>query len=69
MEHTTEGGQTHTRHNFDANITQQDLVDSYLLPFQVCVEQGKASGLMCSCESVENRALLSCLTRACLPHV
>ena len=47
MEHTTEGGQTHTRHNFDANITQQDLIDSYLLPFQVCVEQGKASGLMC----------------------
>ena len=35
MEHTTEGGQTHTRHDFSANITQQDLVDSYLLPFQV----------------------------------
>ena len=30
MEHTTEGGQTHTRHDFNANITQQDLVDSYL---------------------------------------
>ena len=26
MEHTTEGGQTHTRHDFSANITQQDLV-------------------------------------------
>ena len=51
MEHTTEGGQTHTRHNMDANITQQDLIDSYLAPFQVCVEQGKVSGLMCSCES------------------
>ena len=35
MEHTTEGLETHTRHNFDANITSQDLVDSYLAPFQV----------------------------------
>jgi pre-mRNA-splicing factor SYF2/beta-D-xylosidase 4 len=48
MEHTTEGGQTHTRHDFSATITQQDLVDSYLFPFQSCVEKGKVSGLMCS---------------------
>jgi beta-glucosidase-like glycosyl hydrolase len=34
MEHTTEGFETHTRHDFDAQITQQDLVDSYLAPFQ-----------------------------------
>jgi pre-mRNA-splicing factor SYF2/beta-D-xylosidase 4 len=46
MEHTTEGGQTHTRHDFSATITQQDLVDSYLFPFQSCVEKGKVSGLM-----------------------
>ena len=51
MEHTTEGGQTHTRHDFDANITQQDLIDSYLAPFQQCVERGKVSGLMCSCKT------------------
>ena len=51
MEHATEGGQTHTRHDFNANITMQDLVDSYLAPFQACVEKGKVSGLMCSCES------------------
>ena len=25
----------------------EDLVDSYLLPFQSCVEKGKVSGLMC----------------------
>ena len=30
MEGSTEGGQTHSRHDFDANITMQDLVDSYL---------------------------------------
>ena len=47
MEHTTEGGQTHTRHNFDANISMQDLVDSYLAPFQAGIEKGQVSGLMC----------------------
>jgi beta-glucosidase-like glycosyl hydrolase len=52
MEHTTEGGQTHTRHDFSANISQQDLVDSYLKPFQSCVEKGKVSGLMCSYNSI-----------------
>lgn len=54
MEHATEGGQTHTRHNFDANITVQDLVDSYLAPFQSCVEKGQVSGLMCSYNSVSS---------------
>ena len=52
MEHTTEGGQTHTRHDFSANITMQDLVDSYLAPFQACVEKGGVSGLMCSYNSI-----------------
>jgi beta-glucosidase-like glycosyl hydrolase len=52
MEHTTEGGQTHTRHDFSATISQQDLVDSYLFPFQACVEKGKVSGLMCSYNSI-----------------
>ena len=46
MEHATECGVTHTRHDYDAKITQQDLVDSYLLPFQSCVEKGRVSGLM-----------------------
>lgn len=49
MEHSTVAGETWTRHNFDANITQQDLVDSYMLPFQACVEKGEVSSLMCSC--------------------
>jgi beta-D-xylosidase 4 len=48
MEDTTEGGVKLSRHTIDANITQQDLIDSYLAPFQACVEQGKVSGLMCS---------------------
>ncbi|KAI3757386.1 hypothetical protein L6452_04923 [Arctium lappa] len=39
---------TANRYNFDANITQQDLADTYLPPFQKCVQQGKASGIMCA---------------------
>ena len=33
-------------------MTDQDLVDSYLLPFQACVEKGHVSGLMCSYNAV-----------------
>lgn len=29
-------------------MPQQDLVDSYLPSFQACVEEGQASGMMCS---------------------
>jgi beta-glucosidase-like glycosyl hydrolase len=41
-------GRVLTRHTFDATITAQDLTDSYLPPFQACVERGNVSGLMCS---------------------
>ena len=33
-------------------MTQQDLVDSYLLPFQACVEKGKVTSLMCSYNAI-----------------
>ena len=36
------------RYSADPNITMQDLVDSYMAPFQACVEKGKVSSLMCS---------------------
>ena len=49
-----------TRHNIDVFVPQQDLVDSYLPSFQSCVEQGKASGIMCSCASAAE------LTARCL---
>lgn len=49
MESTTEpDGESENRGAVDSNITQQDLLDSYLPPFQACVEQGKVSGLMCT---------------------
>ena len=34
MDHSTVAGETFDRTTFNANITMQDLVDSYLLPFQ-----------------------------------
>ena len=36
------------RDHIDVFVPQQDLVDSYLPSFQTCVEEGKASGIMCS---------------------
>ncbi|CAM6045942.1 unnamed protein product [Sphagnum compactum] len=36
------------RYHFDAQVTVQDLEDSFTPPFKSCVEEGRASGLMCS---------------------
>ena len=47
MDGSDEVGVHHDRNHYDAKITQQDLLDSYMLPFQACVEKGKVSGLMC----------------------
>ena len=53
MEGTTEkDGEEEDRMHVDSNVTLQDLIDSYMVPFQACVEQGKVSGLMCSYNSV-----------------
>lgn len=53
LEGTTEkDGEEEDRMHVNSNVTQQDLLDSYMLPFQACVEQGKVSGLMCSYNSV-----------------
>jgi pre-mRNA-splicing factor SYF2/beta-D-xylosidase 4 len=52
MEHTTQGNKTWTRHNFDATVTMQDLLDSYLVPFKACVEKGRVTSLMCSYNAV-----------------
>ena len=52
MESTTNNGVHHWRNEYNAEISQQDLVDSYMLPFQACVEKGRVSGLMCSYNAV-----------------
>ncbi|XP_015890541.3 probable beta-D-xylosidase 6 [Ziziphus jujuba] len=40
------------RYSFNAVVSEQDLADTYQPPFRSCVEQGKASCLMCSYNEV-----------------
>ncbi|KAI3978507.1 hypothetical protein MKX01_015682 [Papaver californicum] len=37
-----------TRYVFNAQVTLQDLADTYQPPFKSCIIEGKASGIMCS---------------------
>ena len=39
------------REGMDVALSAQDLADSYLPPFQECVEEGKVSGIMCAYNS------------------
>jgi len=53
MEGTTErDGEHEDRQHVDTAVTMQDLIDSYMKPFQSCVEKGRVSGLMCSYNAV-----------------
>ncbi|KAL5058248.1 hypothetical protein RYX36_029852 [Vicia faba] len=36
------------RFDFDANVTLQDLTDTYQPPFHSCIQQGRSSGIMCA---------------------
>ena len=61
MEKSCAGGQCHGREDFDAVVSMRDMVDSYLPPFQACVERGKAAGLMCSCATATQAAAAATL--------
>ncbi|KAJ8771606.1 hypothetical protein K2173_026783 [Erythroxylum novogranatense] len=37
-----------SRFTFDAKVTAQDLADTYQPPFQKCIQEGSASGIMCA---------------------
>merc|ERR1719215_38814 len=52
MEDSTEAGYHNDRFHFNAEISIQDLVDSYMVPFQACVERGSVTSLMCSYNAV-----------------
>lgn len=41
-----------TRHNFDARVSQQDLAEYYLMPFQQCARDSKVGSFMCSYNAV-----------------
>ena len=71
MESTTEkDGEFHDRNHVDSAVTQRDLVDSYMRPFQSCVEKGWVTSLMCSYNAVNgvpscaNTWLLDTIARA-----
>lgn len=49
----TFSGPTFNRHNFTANITAQELVEYYSLPFKYAVVDGGAKGIMCSYNSLD----------------
>lgn len=53
MDSTTQkDGEHWDRDHVDSNVSMQDLVDSYMKPFQDCVEKGRVSSLMCSYNAV-----------------
>ena len=52
MESSTNWGLHHDRHEFNAIVSVQDLLDSYMVPFQACVEKGRVTSLMCSYNAV-----------------
>ncbi|KAK8935325.1 putative beta-D-xylosidase 6 [Platanthera zijinensis] len=41
-----------SRYTFNANVTEQDMMDTFQPPFRSCVQEGKASCLMCSYNQV-----------------
>merc|ERR1719408_24843 len=44
MESTTQrDGEHHDRNHVNSNVSMQDLVDSYMRPFQACVEKGRVT--------------------------
>ncbi|KAJ8768328.1 hypothetical protein K2173_021481 [Erythroxylum novogranatense] len=38
----------HTRWTYDAVVTEQDMVESFMRPFEACVKEGDVSSVMCS---------------------
>ncbi|KAI3760999.1 hypothetical protein L1987_51404 [Smallanthus sonchifolius] len=42
----------YARYNFNAIVTKQDMQDTYEPPFRSCIQEGKASCLMCSYNAV-----------------
>ena len=49
------GGQKWMRHRFQANVTVQELMETYLPAFRACVEEGNAQQIMCSYNSIAVR--------------
>ncbi|CAK9165612.1 unnamed protein product [Ilex paraguariensis] len=55
------------RYGFDAHVTMQDLADTYQPPFESCIKQGEASGIMCAYNRVNG--VPNCADHNLLSHV
>ena len=55
--HFVANEQEFNRRGVNSNVSQQDLVDSYLPSFQACVEEGAVSGIMCRSVRLHAHAL------------
>jgi hypothetical protein len=42
-----------TRHNFNANVSDYMLTSTYWPAWKAAVQEGKAKGVMCSCEIID----------------
>ena len=57
------------RRQFDARVTDQDLIETYLAPFETCIRDAKVASIMCSFNAVNgipacaNRFLLQTIAR------
>ncbi|CAL9192290.1 probable beta-D-xylosidase 2 [Musa acuminata AAA Group] len=48
----TTGSAVVDRIHFNANVTEQDMVETFLRPFEMCVKEGDVSSVMCSYNQV-----------------
>ncbi|KAG9439949.1 hypothetical protein H6P81_020114 [Aristolochia fimbriata] len=56
-----------SRYTFNAEVTEQDMEDTYQPPFRSCIEEGRASCLMCSYNQVNG--IPACARRDLLDQV
>ncbi|KAM0062877.1 putative glycosidase [Helianthus debilis subsp. tardiflorus] len=59
-----ENWENYARYNFNAIVTKQDMQDTYEPPFRRCIQEGKASCLMCSYNAVNG--IPACADRSLL---
>ncbi|KAJ4850320.1 hypothetical protein Tsubulata_005835 [Turnera subulata] len=53
------------RYSFDARVAEQDMVETFLRPFEMCVKEGDVSSIMCSYNRVDG---IPCRSKAHEPN-
>ncbi|XP_010558471.1 PREDICTED: probable beta-D-xylosidase 2 [Tarenaya hassleriana] len=54
------------RYSFDARVTEQDMMETFQMPFEMCVKEGDASSVMCSFNRVNG--IPTCADHRLLKH-